>query len=110
MQVSYNGQQFTEDRIVHLKDPLASYEYYQDPLITFHSPSSGLASGGTEIRISGLGFKTFKPQPFADPENPQAPNRLWVKMTNVSNKKQILLQELTSAEFTNDAVDFKTPA
>lgn len=28
VQVAFNGQQFTEDRIVHLKDPQASYEYF----------------------------------------------------------------------------------
>jgi len=42
-----------------LKDPLASFEYYQDPIITFHTPNTGLATGGTKVRIEGEGFKNF---------------------------------------------------
>ena len=59
VQVALNGQQFSSERIVHQKDPSASYEYYVNPFVTYHSPVTGPSIGGTKVVISGHGFAPF---------------------------------------------------
>jgi IPT/TIG domain len=39
VQVTYNGQQYQSERVVHWKDPLSSYEYYVNPTMTYHTPN-----------------------------------------------------------------------
>lgn len=68
---------------MHLKDPQASYEYYQEPLISFHKPNQGPSTGGTKVQIQGIGFKTFyKQEGESDQEAKRDQNRLWLRMVN----------------------------
>jgi hypothetical protein len=61
VQVALNGQQYTTERITGDKDPLSSYEYYTNPIISYHSPNQGPSSGNTVVKIQGMGFKDFTP-------------------------------------------------
>lgn len=45
--VALNGQQFTKDITLHVKDPENTFEYYQDPIVTSFEPKSGPSIGGT---------------------------------------------------------------
>jgi hypothetical protein len=45
--VALNGQQFTKDIILHVKDIENTFEYYQDPTIAGVHPVSGPSIGGT---------------------------------------------------------------
>jgi hypothetical protein len=54
--VTFNNQQYSAEKVVHKRDPSATFKYYQDPIVTFHSPVSGPSVGGTRIKIFGYGF------------------------------------------------------
>jgi hypothetical protein len=54
--VSLNGQQFINDKTLHLRDVENTFTYYQDILIHDFNPKSGPILGKTEIRVTGLGF------------------------------------------------------
>lgn len=77
MQVSYNNQQFSGERVVHKKDPRSTFKYYQNPIITYHSPVSGPSVGGTAITIDGYGFKPF--DETIDKKTGQPANRLFIR-------------------------------
>lgn len=45
--VALNGQQFSKDFILHVKDDENTFEYYNDPLVSSFTPHSGPNIGGT---------------------------------------------------------------
>lgn len=45
--VALNGQQFTKDIVLHVKDDENTFEYYNPPLVTSFTPRSGPNIGGT---------------------------------------------------------------
>ena len=45
--VALNGQQFSRDFILHVKDDENTYEYYTEPIISSFKPHSGPNIGGT---------------------------------------------------------------
>ena len=55
-----NGQQFTKDLTLHLRDPENTFEYYLEPIVASFEPKSGPSIGGTQMIISGLGFTPRK--------------------------------------------------
>jgi hypothetical protein len=58
--VTLNGQQFTRDNVLHVKDEENTFEYYAEPFITSYTPKSGPSVGGTKIKINGFGFTPRK--------------------------------------------------
>jgi hypothetical protein len=57
VEVMMNGQQTTEDIIIHNRDIENTYSYYADPLFATYKPSSGPSSGNTVIHVKGSGFR-----------------------------------------------------
>jgi len=47
--VALNGQQFTKDIVLHVKDDENTFEFYNEPLISYFTPRSGPNIGGTEM-------------------------------------------------------------
>lgn len=45
--VALNGQQFTKDVVLHVKDKENTFEYYSPPLVSSFTPRSGPNIGGT---------------------------------------------------------------
>lgn len=108
VQVTYNGQQYQSERVVHVKDPLASYEYYVNPIISHHSPSQGPSNGGTKVKILGVGFTPFYPQD--DGKGPIPLNRLWVRWINFNGGEALApTQEIPSSEFNTAAATIWSP-
>ena len=67
--MTYNGQQFSKERVIHLKDPQASFEYYLNPLPIFHQPNVGPSTGGTPIKIEAQGFSSQRKPQVGDDSN-----------------------------------------
>ena len=77
--VALNGQQFTRDFILHVKDDANSFEYYSDPFITSFTPKSGPSVGGTRMKISGFGFMPRKDKDgIADKEK----NKMFIRFVD----------------------------
>lgn len=77
--VALNGQQFTKDVILHVKDPENTFEYYTDPLISSIYPTSGPSIGGTKVNIHGLGFT---PRKDLDGNPDKKRNRMWYRLVD----------------------------
>lgn len=108
VQVTLNGQQYSSERIVHLKDPLSSYEYYTDPIVTYHHPVSGPSIGGTKVVISGHGFAPFIAQDGSSSSVPE--NRLWVRFVKPGSSSPLGEPlSITGDNLRNDRVIFMTP-
>ena len=87
VQVAFNGQQYTSERVVHKRDPAATFKYYQDPIITFHNPMSGPSVGGTRIKIYGYGFA---PNEGKRDSSKNTGNYLWVRYMDVNDETKVL--------------------
>jgi IPT/TIG domain len=77
--VALNGQQFSKDFILHVKDDENTYEYYNDPIITSFTPHSGPNIGGTQVTINGLGFTPIK-DTNGNPDKKK--NKMWVRFVD----------------------------
>jgi len=105
VQVSYNDQQFSNERVVHKKDPYSTFKYYQSPLITFHHPISGPSCGGTAIKINGFGFRPFDSS-SVDPKSGQTANKLFIRYLDSATEEIIAPSVLVDPEaYTNEKIN-----
>lgn len=58
--IALNGQQFTRDLILHVKDEENTFNYYVEPYITYYNPKAGPSVGGTKMKITGYGFTPIR--------------------------------------------------
>lgn len=84
--LALNGQQFTKDLTLHVKDPENTFEYYNIPIITSYFPKSGPSIGGTKMIINGIGF-TPRRENSKDPK--ERINKLWVRFVDPDSKKEL---------------------
>jgi hypothetical protein len=100
--VSLNGQQFTTQPAVHDPSKAVTYDYYQVPYASLHSPRRGPTNGGTLIRAQGYGF-TLERRHLRD--------RLWARFVDPSSKTELApASEVSPAELSIDAWQWRTPA
>ena len=106
--VALNGQQFTRDITIHLRDPENTFEYYHVPLITAFEPVSGPNIGGTQITIHGIGFTPRKDDKGL---TDMTKNRMWVRFVD-PDSKQVLAPptEVKTEELSDDEAVWYTPA
>lgn len=77
--VALNGQQFTKDIILHIKDLENTFEYYVEPIISGFTPKTGPNIGGTQVTINGLGFM---PKKDANGNPDPKKNKAWVRFVD----------------------------
>ena len=108
VQVSFNNQQFTTERVVHKRDPTATYKFYQEPIITFHAPPSGPSVGGTKVKIHGYGFA---PNDGQRDIMKNSGNYLWARYLNVDDESQIIAGPflIEEQDYNNELVSLTTP-
>jgi len=100
VQVTYNGQQYQKERVVHVKDPKATYYYYDQPLVTFHEPMLGPSIGGTRMKLDGHGLA-----PLA-----AVHNRLFARFIDPVTKAELApATEIKKEELTNSEALWYTP-
>lgn len=58
--IALNGQQFSRDITLHIKDLQNTFEYYEEPFVSQFGPKSGPSIGGTRIKLDGYGFTPKK--------------------------------------------------
>ena len=73
--------------MVHKRDPYSTFKYYQNPIVTYHSPLSGPSCGGTHIKINGFGFKPF--EDTIDVKTGQLANKLFIRYIDSSTKEEL---------------------
>ena len=106
--VALNGQQFSKDFILHVKDQENTFEYYQDPLISNIYPTSGPSIGGTQVSMHGLGFT---PRKDLDGNADKKRNRMWYRFAD-PDTGAILTEskEIEKDDLTDGLAKFITPA
>ena len=103
VQVTYNNQQFSNERVVHKRDPYSTFKYYQNPIVTYHSPVSGPSCGGTHIKINGFGLKPF--EETLDVKTGQHSNKLYIRYIEESSKEVLSEPELLDLDaYTNEQI------
>jgi len=91
-----------------LKDPQSSFEYYQDPIVTYHHPITGPSIGGTKVKIQGHGFAPFEGQDGNSVSSPQ--NKLYVRLVNPQTKAPLADSiQVKPENLRNDQAIFFTP-
>lgn len=81
--VALNGQQFTRDVVLHVKDDENTFEYYSPPLITQFNPKSGPNIGGTQMTLYGLGLTPIKDL-NGNPDKKR--NKMWIRFVDPDTK------------------------
>ena len=99
--VSLNGQQFTQQPQVHDFSKEVTYDYYDEPYISFYMPRRGPSNGGTRISAEGYGFKLNRPH---------LEDRFWVRFVDSGNSPLAPADELSKENFDFDSYVWKTPA
>ena len=84
--IALNGQQFTHDKILHIRDDENTYEYYENPIISNMGPIRGANVGGTKVRVNGIGFT-----PLLDKEGntDRVKNKMWVRFVDPDTLQEI---------------------
>ena len=77
--IALNGQQFTRDITLHVKDPENTFEYYVDPYVSSYTPKSGPSIGGTRIKINGYGFT---PRKDRDGNVDKSKNKMYIRFVD----------------------------
>ena len=54
--VSLNGQQFSKDIVVHVRDDENTFEYYQEPYVANFEPLTGPSTGNQKVKLNALGL------------------------------------------------------
>lgn len=89
---------------MHKKDPRSTFKYYQNPIVTYHTPISGPSVGGTRIKIDGYGFKPFDDS--IDKKTGKPANRLFIRYLDPATNQVIWEPEWIPQEhYTNYRID-----
>lgn len=79
---TFNDQQFMNEKVTHQRSIESTYDYYVNPVPTFHYPYIGYVTGNTKISIRGYGFKPFTPL-YGQKTHPK--NRMWARFVDPSS-------------------------
>ena len=106
--VALNGQQFTRDLVLHVKDDENTFEYYVEPFVTYYTPKSGPSNGGTNMKVSGFGFT---PRKDKDGNVDKVKNKLWVRFVDPTTMQELAPPvQIAHDELFDDEFQWKTPA
>jgi hypothetical protein len=102
--VSLNGQQFINDKTLHIRDIENTFTYLQKNFLYGYGPKMGPTIGRTKITVQGVGFNQIKADNGTKVASP-----LWVRLVdettgNVVGKPSLAIEQ------TNDEFSWITPA
>lgn len=84
--VALNGQQFSKDFILHVKDEENNYMYYDEPYISNFKPKTGPSIGGTRVKINGFGFT---PKRDKNGLKDKKKNKVWVRFVDPDSGEEL---------------------
>jgi hypothetical protein len=84
--VALNGQQFSKDIVLHVKDPENTFEFYDDPFVSSYTPRSGPSIGGTRMKVFGYGFT---PRKDKEGNVDKTRNKLYVRFVDPDTKEEL---------------------
>lgn len=107
--VSLNGQQFTKDIVIHVRDDENTFEYYAEPFVSAFTPYTGPSIGGTKIKLSGFGFGARKDK---EGNIDKKKNKLYIRFVDPDDPTKELApaSEVDSDDLYDDEASWKTPA
>lgn len=106
--VALNGQQFSKDIVLHVKDDENTFEYYTDPYVASYTPKSGPSIGGTRIQINGYGFT---PRKDKDGNVDKKRNKMYIRFVDPDTQEELSPpSEVNPDDLSDDEAYWTTPA
>lgn len=108
VEVAFNGQQFSKQKVAHSKDSKSTFWYHVQPAISYHHPNSGPWTGHTPITIDGIGFKPFEEEELAHVEGVK--NNLYVRYASLEAPHGPLVEDQPVTKYTNEQIFLSSPS
>lgn len=96
------------EKVTHARAIESTFDYFVNPIPTYHFPYVGFTSGNTKITIRGYGFKPFTPL-LGQTSHPK--NRMWARFVDPTTLQPLANStEIKTSELQEGSAFWYTPA